>query len=265
MAIAVDPDWWKTLFDEVYLLTDARSVCNDALTCREVDVICNLLPLDYGQKILDLCGGHGRHTFELCKRGFTNCTLLDSSSKLIDIAETTALENDYSVNFIRGDARNTDLPDDTFDHVIIMGNSLGYIQSPGADLKIIKEANRILRPGGWLLADVTDGGVVKNLFNPNSWHEIGADTVVCRHRELRGNTIKARELVIDKQKGLVRDQTYAIRLYDSESLDILLHQSGFRKVRIYTDFSPHAADGDYGFMNHRMIALGQKVSSISGS
>jgi hypothetical protein len=26
MSIKVDPDWWKTLFDEVYLLTDARSV-----------------------------------------------------------------------------------------------------------------------------------------------------------------------------------------------------------------------------------------------
>ena len=40
MAIVVDPDWWKKLFDEVYLITDARSVCDKVLTCREVDVIC---------------------------------------------------------------------------------------------------------------------------------------------------------------------------------------------------------------------------------
>ncbi len=169
MAIVVDPDWWKTLFDEVYLITDARSVCDDVLTCREADVICELLPLDFGHKILDLCGGHGRHTLELYKRGFTNCTLLDYSQKLIDVAETKANENDYSVNFIQCDARSTDLPGGSFDHVIIMGNSLGYIQAPGADSKIIKEAYRILRSGGRLLVDVTDGSVVKNSFNPNSW------------------------------------------------------------------------------------------------
>ena len=38
MEIEVDPDWWKTLFDEVYLITDARSVCDSELTRREVDV-----------------------------------------------------------------------------------------------------------------------------------------------------------------------------------------------------------------------------------
>ena len=259
MAIVVDPDWWKTLFDEVYLVTDARSVCDEELTCREVDVICELLPLDFGHKILDLCGGHGRHTFELYNRGFTNCTLLDYSQKLIDVAQTKAHKNNYAVNFIQSDARRTDLPDGAFDHVIIMGNSLGYIQVPDADSKIINEAYRILRPGGGLLVDVADGGVVKNVFSPNSWHEIGEQTVVCRHRELCGHIINARELVIDKQKGLIRDQTYAIRLYDSVSLDALLRQSGFSNVKIHTSFSPHSTDGDYGFMNNRMIAVGQKI------
>jgi len=259
MAIIVDPDWWRTLFDEVYLITDARSVCDDELTCREVDVICELLPLDFGHKILDLCGGHGRHSFELYKRGFTNCTLLDYSKKLIDVAATKASENGYSINFIQCDARSTDLPGEVFDHVIIMGNSLGYIQAPDADSKIIKEVYRILRPGGWLLVDVTDGSVVKSSFKPDSWHEIGEDTVICRHRELRGNMINARELVMDKQKGLIRDQTYAIRLYDSECLGLLLRQTGFSKVKIHTNFSPHSSDGDFGFMNNRMIGIGQKA------
>ena len=37
--IRVDCDWWKTLFDDVYLLTDAKIVCNPPLTKREVDVV----------------------------------------------------------------------------------------------------------------------------------------------------------------------------------------------------------------------------------
>ena len=57
MSIDVDPDWWKTMFDEIYLITDARSVCNETLTCREVDVICELLPLNSGHRILDRSAG----------------------------------------------------------------------------------------------------------------------------------------------------------------------------------------------------------------
>jgi D-alanine-D-alanine ligase len=259
MTIVVDPDWWKTLFDEVYLITDARSVCDEALTGREVDMICELLPLNSGHRILDLCGGHGRHTLELCKRGFIDCTMLDYSKKLIGVAETKAKEYNYSAKFLQGDARDTNLPENSFDHVIIMGNSLGYIQAPDADSQIIKEAYRLLRQGGRLLVDVADGSVVNRSFNPNSWHEIGEEIVVCRHRELQSNMIKARELVIDKQKGLVRDKTYAIRLFISESLEMLFQQSGFIEIKVYTNFSPHLFDGDYGFMNNRMIGVGRKA------
>jgi len=42
----VDPNWWKTLFDETYLITDGRTVCDDGLTCREVDFLERLLELE---------------------------------------------------------------------------------------------------------------------------------------------------------------------------------------------------------------------------
>ncbi|MCK5552911.1 MAG: hypothetical protein KAJ09_07190 [Deltaproteobacteria bacterium] len=42
----VNPDWWKTLFDETYLITDARTVCDDGLTCREVDFLEQVLKLE---------------------------------------------------------------------------------------------------------------------------------------------------------------------------------------------------------------------------
>ena len=259
MRIDVDPDWWKTLFDEIYLITDARSVCDETLTCREVDVICELLPLNYGHRILDLCGGHGRHTFELYKRGFTECTVLDYSQTLIDLARSEAAENDYAVECIQCDARNTELPSNTFDHVIIMGNSLGYIQASDGDSEIITEAFRVLQPGGWMLVDVTDGNVVKNSFSSNSWHETGEQSVVCRQRELNEDILNVREMVIDKGKGLIRDRCYAVRLYDSESLRLLLQNSGFNHTDVYTNFSPHQAEGDFGFMNNRMIGIGQKT------
>ena len=259
MKIKVNGDWWKTMFDDIYLLTDARSVCNDEITRREVDLICELLPVSPDHEILDLCGGHGRHSLELSARGFTGCTLIDYSSCLIERARTQASACDYRMDCIQSDARDTGLPSGSFDHVLVMGNSLGYISKPAADLQILAEANRVLRSGGWLLLDVTDGSAVRASFNPTAWHEIDADIVVCRQREMKGNTLHAREMVLSKEKGLIRDRGYAIRLYVPETIQTLLDQAGFSKVRIQRDFSPHQSNGDYGFMNCRMVALGQKA------
>jgi len=258
MSIRVDPDWWKTLFDEVYLLTDARSVCDPRITRREVDLICRLLPVKGSHKILDLCGGHGRHSLELSSRGFHACTLLDYSQTLIEIARKKARQDELKVNLICGDARQLDLPADTYDHVIIMGNSMGYIKKEGADAKILAEAFRVLRPGGWLLVDVADGQMIRSSFRPNAWHEIGGEIIVCRQREIQKDFICAREIVLSKTDGLIRDRTYAIRLYDAAGLSALLEGAGFTRINIHTDFAPHDAIGDYGFMNNRMIATTQK-------
>ena len=259
MPIEVDPDWWKTLFDDVYLLTDARSVGDESLTRLEVDVISELLPMERGQSVLDLCGGQGRHSFELCKRGFEACTLVDYSRSLTEVAREKAQEKQYTLKVVRCDARQIDLEPDQFDHVLIMGNSLGYIQESDADKKILSEAFRVLRTGGWLLVDVTDGTAVKKTFSPNAWHEVGSDTVVCRQRELKENVVCARELVVSKKHGMIRDRTYAVRLYEPQDLLSLLESTGFTQIKIHTDFSPHRFEGDYGFMNRRMLAVGRKI------
>ena len=105
---------------------------------------------------------------------------------------------------------------------------------------------------------MADGGAVNDTFNPYGWHEVGRDVVVCRHREMEGNTVYTREMVLSKENGLIRDCTYSIRLYEFQSLASLLEQAGFKRVNVHTDFSPHRCKGDYGFMNRRMLATGQK-------
>lgn len=259
MDIKIDPDWWKTLFDEVYLLTDARSVCDDDITQLEVNVISELIPIQFENRILDLCGGQGRHSLELCARGFTSCTLLDYSHCLIDRARGKANECNYSMNFVQGDARDAGFLDESFDHIIIMGNSLGYIQEYDGDRQIVAEAYRLLRSGGWFLVDVTDGDAIKRSFNPYAWHEIGDNMVVCRQRKLKKNAIHAREMILSKENGLIRDQNYAVRLYGPQTLTVLLEESGFKKVKVRSGFSPHKSREDYGFMNNRMLATAQKL------
>ena len=74
MEIVVHPDWWKTLFDDLYLKTDARSVCDEDLSRCESEVIWELLSPEPGHRILDLCGGQGRHSFFLYEKSAARCT-----------------------------------------------------------------------------------------------------------------------------------------------------------------------------------------------
>ena len=258
MSIHVDPDWWKTLFDDIYLITDARSVGDDDLTRREVDLFCELIPLEQKDRILDLCGGHGRHSLELSRRGFNGCTVMDYSQNLIDRGDETAIRLGLPVCFVCGDARQPIVHDACFHHVMILGNSLGYIEDAYSDAQILKESFRVLVPGGWILLDIADGNAIREKFSPNAWHEIGDDIVVCRQRELREDYICARELVIKKSGGLVRDRTYGMRLYDTRGITDLIKRCGFDKIRVITDFSPLEIQGDLGFMNHRMLITAQK-------
>jgi D-alanine-D-alanine ligase len=258
MTIDVDSDWWKTLFDGIYLKTDARSVGDETITQREVDLLCELVPLRPSHKILDLCGGQGRHSLELSRRGFSHCTVFDFSSVLLAEGLRSARRLNLSVEFVQGDARDIALPSAGFHHVLILGNSLGYSGDDGADRDIVGEAHRLLEKGGWIAIDVTDGRMVRRRFTPNAWHEIGEDIVVCRQRELHGHRVCAREVVLDKRSGLVRDRTYGMRLYDGDMLRTLVSDAGFVNVRLHRDFTSILADGDVGFMNHRMIVAGRK-------
>lgn len=253
MSFTVNPDWWKSLFDEIYLLTDARSVDNSEVTQREIDVVCSLLPLQPEHAILDLCGGHGRHSLELHRRGFGDCTVLDYSDALLDHGRQMAEGNGCTVRFVQGDAAQTKLPGGSYDHVMILGNSLGYLPESSDDLRIMKEARRLLKPQGHLLLDITDGVVVRERFQPNAWHEIAKDIVVCRQRELEEDAVRVREVVMCKERGLIRDQTYAIRTYAPKQLESLVKAAGFAEVTIHRNFSPQQQRGDYGFMNHRLL------------
>jgi D-alanine-D-alanine ligase len=258
MGIEVEPQWWKKLFDEMYLITDARSVCDQHVTNVEIDLVCKLLKLKPAHRILDLCGGHGRHSIELYRRGIRNCTLVDYSSFLVDRANDEALNEGMSLQCMRADARKTGLPSDSFDIVIIMGNSLGYGEHQEWDIEILREARRLLGRDGRLLVDVVDGNRVRQTFNPRTWHEIGDDVLVCRERELLKGRVVVREIVLSKKRGLLRDQGYAIRFYNPAAMKRLFEKNGLIDVEVHRDFSPHLCEGDYGCMNNRMIVIGRK-------
>jgi D-alanine-D-alanine ligase len=258
--IRVEHDWWKTLFDEVYLVTDAPFVCNPALTKREVDVIEEVLRLHPSARILDVCGGQGRHALELARRGYRYLTVLDYSDFLLDRGRWEAVASGLSVTFCQGDARAMALPAASFDIVLLMAQSFGYFIDAADDHRVLAEVARILTADGRFLLDLVDRDVALRHFCPESWHEATDDIVVCWKRELVHDVIRVRELVLSRATGLLRDRAYAERLYSPESIHQLLTGVGFRDIVIQHGAFVYDPDQgtDYGLATNRMLVTAVK-------
>lgn len=258
MTMKVDTEWWKHIFDETYLLTDARSVCDDELTRSEVDFLEETLRPRRSDPILDLCGGQGRHSLEFSCRGFTDVTVLDYSPYLIDCGKAQARRQKLGTVFIRGDARDTGLPGERFKYVIVMASSFGYFADDEENGKIIGEAFRVLMDGGTLLLDLPNRDYVLHHFRPASQHRVTDDISVRRERELVDDVIYSREIVLSAQQGCLRDQRYLTRLYSKDRISDLLHTAGFSSVTCRKDFMNRDAAGDYGSMTNRMVVIARK-------
>jgi D-alanine-D-alanine ligase len=115
---------------------------------------------------------------------------------------------------------------------MIMGNSFGYFETDNDDMRVLREADRVLHDGGVLYLDVTDGLWMKNNYTKRSWEWIDQELFVCRERHLAEDKSRliSREVVVHAEKGVIADQFYSERLYVFEELQSLLSLVGFEKI-----------------------------------
>ena len=251
----VEPDWWKRIFNSIYLKTDGDVVEDKAITSHEVDIFSKILNLSTQDRILDLCCGQGRHTLEFSRRGF-KCEGLDRSRYLIRRAKESAKKEELFIKFREGDARKLPYSTDSFDAVVIPGNSFGYFETINDDIRVLKEIFRVLKPEGKLLIDIADGEYLHKNFQSRSWEWIDKKHFVCRERSLAKDMqrIISREIVSHADKGILVDQFYSERLYTKDSIKKILEEAGFSKI----DFpmflnSDSKRNQDLGMMEQRII------------
>jgi D-alanine-D-alanine ligase len=262
----LQPDWWRRIFNSMYLKTDADVVEDKKITSFELDMFNNILNMDPGHVILDLACGQGRHALELARRGFRNVYGLDRSHFLINKARQVNQSEGLSVSFKEGDARKLPYPTDTFDVVMILGNSYGYFESVEDDMKILKEVFRVLKPGGRFLVDVADGSYLKEHYNPRSWEWIDKNHFVCRERSLASDNQRliSREVISNIKKGVVVDQFYAERLYTRENLKETLLAKGFKNVRFHDEYiTDSERNQDLGMMERRILVTSEVIKEWS--
>jgi SAM-dependent methyltransferase len=147
-----------------------------------------------------------------------------------------------------------------FDVVLLLANSFSCFVDACDNRRVLAEAVRVLKPAGRFLIDLIDYEAALSHFRPESWHETGEDIVVCWKRELADDIIRVREMVLSKTTGLLRDRTYAERLYSPERIRALLTESGFRDITARREaFVYHPDDTkDYGLATTRMLVTAVK-------
>ncbi len=121
----------------------------------QTEMICALLGLTKGMKVIEIGTGIGMMACELASRG-ADCTALDLFYGNVQFLEYCANFYHYQVKIIQGDTCFLPIRDNTFDAVF----SIHVFEHCWNTDRALQEQIRILKPGGKLL--IIDG----NLLNP---------------------------------------------------------------------------------------------------
>ena len=117
-----------------------------------------------GDTILDIGGGPGHYSIHYARTGHA-VTLVDLSDENVRFAKKKARQYGVKINAAQGNALDLSrFPDDSFDIVFLMG-PLYHLMKEENRLQAIREAGRVLKPGGYLFSSfiLMFGGVIYGL------------------------------------------------------------------------------------------------------
>jgi SAM-dependent methyltransferase len=230
LSDAIPEDWYATAFDA----SSAEMAWTDR-TGPEVDRVIKILQPRGDERILDLACGSGRHSLELCRRGF-EVVGADISPDLIEIARREATAEDLDIDFVLADLRDLDFEDE-FDLVLNLNDgAIGYLESDEENLKIFNLISRALRPGGRNLIQLPNVLYAKERLPQRSWIPASDMVELVEHRwnkktkrmEGKMTTAKFGE-VLDSLDGIEFSQ----RLYSIDELRSIYTSVGMDLLTVY--------------------------------
>ena len=249
-------DWWKNIFNSLYLKTDGDVVENDLNTKYEIDLLIKATGINKNDQLLDVCCGQGRHSIELACRGFSKVKGIDRSRYLIRLARKRALEKGLRIQFSEGDARKLKGVSNSVDCVFLLGNSFGYFEREEDDISILNSILLLLKSKGKLVLDIVDGSWMRQHFEARSWEWIDQQHFVNRERSLSadGTRIITREVITHAEKGILADQFYAERIYELSEIKRILSELGFNRIKDFCSVQALSTRGqDLGMMANRLF------------
>lgn len=226
--------WWRTYFDDRYfemhdpLFTEERSR-------REVAGMRELLGLPVGARVLDAPCGWGRHAGLLAEAGW-HVTGADLSRDLLRRARSAHVGLPVRSGgfdppaYAAADIRFLPFADASFDAVLNVFTSLGLFLSDDEDLGALREARRVLRPGGALLLEsMHRDDVVASYAERDRWSLPDGTDIRVRRRFDPVSGISRERLRWRRGEETGRKQ-HALKLRTATEIDRLLRAAGFDDI-----------------------------------
>ncbi len=158
---------WDELFDESYFLLYAHA-SDEQRAGAEAEAAVRLAGVPAGAEMLDCPCGFGRHALVLAEAGY-RLTGADRSTAQLGEAERRRGATEWP-KLVRADYRELPFPDASFDAVLCLFTSLGYLDRAG-DVGVLSEFRRVLRPGGALVLETMHRDRLARVFEPRDWDE----------------------------------------------------------------------------------------------
>lgn len=192
-----------------------ESALSEHKTNRECDYIERHCELKGKGKILDLACGHGRHSIEFAKRGYS-VEGVDINKEFIQIAKNNSQEKGLKVKFVEEDILEIEHEED-FDIVLFLFNSLGFFNRQDSE-RIFKKINQCLVEGGRVFLDIKNRDHIVKELKPYEIYEKGEDLMIDRlsFNPIKGTTTNIRTYIKDGKRYEAPFTMYSYNYSDLE-------------------------------------------------
>ena len=229
---------WDAVFDETYLQTYLPFL-DEARTREEALGAVALAGVEPGAEVLDCPVGFGRHALVLAEAGY-RVTGLDRSKTQLAEAERRRDGAEWPV-LVRGDYRELPFPDESFDAVLNLFTSLGYLDRDG-DVVVLREFRRVLRPGSALVVETLHRDRLARIFQARGWERLPDGSLFLQEREAdwRAGTVSTLHLVVTPGGERV-ERRFVHRPYSATEWVAMLGEAGLVEVECFSDWAGESA------------------------
>jgi SAM-dependent methyltransferase len=116
--------------------------------CEEKFVAAHFRP---GARVLDVGCGGGREAFPLAAAGF-DVTAVDYTAEFVAACRAGAAARALTVAVQQADVLSLPFADESFDHVMMVGQLLGHVRPRENRLRALREIRRVMRPGAAIVS-----------------------------------------------------------------------------------------------------------------
>ena len=239
-------NWWRDYFGADFFQLHV-DLFPEELSRREVAGMLELLRVPSDARILDVPCGWGRHTALFAEQGY-DVVGADLSYELLR-------RGDRGAWYVAADVRALPFADASFDVVINVFTSLGLFLDDAEDLAALREAWRLLEPGGRLLLEsMHRDDVVADYAERDRWMLPDGTEVRVRRRFDAVSGVSHERLQWRRGEERGRKQ-HALRLRTATEIAALLRAAGFDDVVYYGDWDGRR----FSFRDASLIAVATKA------